>query len=99
MKKGNEYATCQDCLQEMTPGNGCTFSQIIINGKTYKRIKSGDKNDFAFKMGKNIICHDCNAGVGKYHHFGCDCERCPACHGQLISCDCIEEASQISLMH
>lgn len=33
-------------------------------------------------------CHDCNALFGHLHHWGCDAERCPACGGQLISCDC-----------
>ena len=33
-------------------------------------------------------CHDCNALLGNYHHSGCDCEICPKCHQQLISCDC-----------
>ena len=33
-------------------------------------------------------CHDCGALVGHYHHWGCDAERCPACHEQLIGCAC-----------
>jgi len=33
-------------------------------------------------------CHDCGIEEGKFHHPGCDMERCPFCGGQLISCDC-----------
>ncbi len=36
-------------------------------------------------------CHDCNTYIGGFHHPGCDNERCPKCHGQLISCGCLEE--------
>ena len=35
-------------------------------------------------------CHDCNVVKGKIHHPGCDVEECPRCHGQLISCDCLD---------
>jgi hypothetical protein len=40
-------------------------------------------------------CHDCNAKRGEYHHPGCDMERCPRCHGQLISCGCLDDESEI----
>lgn len=33
-------------------------------------------------------CHDCGVKEGQFHRPGCDMERCPFCHGQLMSCDC-----------
>ena len=33
-------------------------------------------------------CHDCNAALGRLHHYGCDMEECPLCGLQLISCGC-----------
>jgi hypothetical protein len=36
-------------------------------------------------------CHDCNVLVGGFHHPGCDTEECPKCHGQLISCGCLDD--------
>ena len=38
-------------------------------------------------------CHDCGVTKGEYHKDGCDVERCPRCGGQLISCDCKQEAA------
>jgi hypothetical protein len=30
--------------------------------------------------------------VGGFHHPGCDTEECPKCHGQLISCGCLDDS-------
>jgi len=82
------WSTCKICHQEMSHGNSCKISVIHCGGKKYGRIKAGDKLDFIPNMPKGEFCHDCNAGAGQYHHFNCDAEQCPVCHGQLISCDC-----------
>lgn len=29
-------------------------------------------------------CPDCRAKAGGLHHFGCDIENCPVCHGQML---------------
>ena len=76
------YAICIDCNQEMTPGNGCTIKEIMIQKETYFRIPYGEDGFHGDQ------CHDCNVFPGQIHHLGCDVERCPKCGGQLISCDC-----------
>lgn len=78
-----EWAKCS-CGKEMSPdNNGCGFTHLADSkGKEFKRIPYTD----------NCLdpqsCHDCNVKEGKLHHDGCDMERCPKCHGQLLSCDC-----------
>ena len=71
------YAKCS-CGHEMKPGSSCHIVEMKGNdGKWYKRLPN-DRGQ----------CHDCNAGSGKIHHWGCDSERCPVCHGQLMGGDC-----------
>lgn len=33
-------------------------------------------------------CGDCGVSRGGWHHPGCDKQQCPACGGQMLSCDC-----------
>jgi len=61
---------------------------VVLGGRQYKRIKHGE-----YPHGPNQAgapCHDCGVGAGEYHTPGCDVERCPRCHGQLITCPCGE---------
>lgn len=63
---------------------------IVLNDDSrVQRIAVGDPRDW-FEEGK---CTDCGANHGEYHNSGCDCERCPNCGLQLLSCDCWKEYS------
>ena len=95
MKK--TYAKCRDCGREMRPGNGCSIGLIEFpDGKTAKRVKFGviPPSD-GWADDADSVCGDCNAGVGQYHHFGCDVERCPLCGLQLIGCDCSQDPDAV----
>lgn len=81
-------AKCKVCGREMLQAKGCSVSKIHIGGKIYSRIKCGADGDFTPDMNEDDRCHDCGAKKGGYHHWDCDAERCPACGGQLITCDC-----------
>lgn len=77
---------CECCGRDMSHADGCGVSFVVIGGKRHQRIKYGAAGDmFPRQYGR---CGDCGARHGYYHHAGCDCERCPVCGEQLISCSC-----------
>lgn len=63
------------------------MSKLLIHGILYDPIKVGDEGDW-YADRPNETCGDCGEGYGKQHLPQCDIERCPACGGQLLSCDC-----------
>lgn len=62
---------------------------VLEDGSYEHRIAVGDPGDW-FEEGK---CTDCGAKQGEFHDSGCDCERCPVCGLQLLTCDCWKEYS------
>ncbi len=77
-------AKCQDCQQEMgdSKTESCLYDVISIDDVFYHRSTS----HFEEPGGR---CTDCEIVHGKFHHWGCDVERCPKCGRQLISCGCV----------
>lgn len=73
---------CIVCGKNMLESDSCGVAVMYYSGEQYMRIP--------VRGFRNERCGDCNALVGKYHHWGCDLEICPVCGGQLISCDCLE---------
>ena len=61
-------------------------TMVRRNGVEMERIRFGnERDDWGADRGP---CHDCAAIKGEFHGPDCDVERCPACDGQLVSCDC-----------
>ena len=81
-------AVCKACGNDMNASSGCSVGKIVVKGTRYDRIKVCAPGDLYGAKPKGFRCHDCNAAVGQFHHWGCDAERCPTCGFQLLSCGC-----------
>ena len=59
---------------------------LYRSGRAFRRISYGSElEDWGADQRP---CHDCHVIKGELHVLGCDVERCPACHEQLLTCDC-----------
>jgi hypothetical protein len=93
-------AVCVDCEQEMTDPNGasCTYTRLrFADGEIRTRVGYSTRRGGGDSWAPDVHhrCHDCGVFPGGVHHFGCDVERCPRCHRQLITCGCPDEDSPI----
>lgn len=80
---GHEWAKCDYCDQQMSPGTSCLPHRF---GATRNGVGAVDAQPYDGEW-TGDICHDCNAPKGGFHHAGCDVERCPKCGLQAIGCD------------
>jgi len=80
-------AVCNWCKKEMTDEKTTSCIKESIKFRDGKRLAqvAYDPED----KSPSMRCPDCYIAPGGLHHPGCDCETCPKCKGQLISCGCL----------
>ncbi len=83
-------AICSQCGGEMTDGISCLTDPLIIGRRAYAPVRWGQELRPRHRY-EPEECRDCGTPLGGVHHPGCCIERCPACHGQAISCGCFRE--------
>ena len=79
---------CHFCGQEMLEAEGCLPYHYMIRGRRFEPIKVGDPGDFYEGEGEDVICGDCGAHFGQYHHLRCDLVPRPAMDGEFPLCAC-----------
>lgn len=82
-------AICLYCNGEMTTGGSCTVEALFADGRRFEFARHGTER--GMKAFRGLPCGDCGVSWGGLHHPGCDLQRCPVCHGQLISCGCLDD--------
>ena len=82
---------CIGCGKQLVPGEeGCSVTDTVLNGRELTRIRLGSESaEWWLGRAPETRCHDCVVRTGQFHHVGCDMEECPACGGQMLSCDCV----------
>lgn len=78
-------ALCTWCETEMTTSRSCTVDALHRSGRRIVLPPFGTEPDVPAGVRR---CGDCGVARGGLHHPGCDLQQCPACGGQLLSCDC-----------
>lgn len=66
-----------------------TYFYVDRSGTEYSPVFVGAQTDWGEGEGPDYRCGDCGAKAGSAHIHGCDNERCPVCHGQLLMCSCV----------
>jgi hypothetical protein len=81
-------AICTRCGGELTDGISCLIDPVVICGRAYAPIRWGQEPRPRHRY-EPEDCRTCGTPLGGVHHPGCGMERCPACHGQALSCPCV----------
>jgi hypothetical protein len=66
--------------------NAEIHTTYTIGGVSFQRIRFGEETGLA--ESDSQFCRDCGVKKGEYHVPTCEVERCPACGGEAISCEC-----------
>ncbi len=102
--RGNEYNSKMLVWYKNELKKGQQFCYGIANKIAYDRVKYGNESKVDLQFYGEVFvnnecryCGDCAATYGEYHALGCDCELCPKCGKQIVSCECFDGYYDISV--
>jgi hypothetical protein len=81
---------CAFCDREMNHNISCDIAPYRIGGELLQPIRWGDERSCS-SLDADHPCQGCGTPPGSVHHIGCDYEQCPACHGQINICRCVDD--------
>jgi len=87
---------CIGCGRDTEWLEGCAVESYedFADGITRPRIGVGEVRG---GRSHQLVCGDCGADEGTYHHVGCDWEICPRCREQANSCECVRAGEKRNL--
>ncbi|KKL45656.1 hypothetical protein LCGC14_2353430, partial [marine sediment metagenome] len=84
----NFVKTCSACGAKIGTIDSC-------EGRTMIAMKDGAQKGPVFHSDP-ANCQACGVATDRPHHLGCPLERCPACHGPLQRCGCMEGSDAVA---
>lgn len=77
----------------------CAETPLALNGSHYPPVRWGQETGPHARFHRMIEgpCDTCRTPRGGVHHPWCCLQQCPACRGQLLSCECLEDGGASSI--
>src|SRR5665213_4181947 len=92
----SRMTVCTFCDREMNDNISCDIAPYRVGGELLQPIRWGDERSGS-SFDTDHPCRGCGTPPGSVHHIGCDYEQCPACHGQINICPCVDDLSLIHI--
>jgi hypothetical protein len=87
-------AVCEFCENDLSLRPvSCADVTFALNGGRFEPVRWGTETGALARFHRMTEgpCDTCRTPRGGVHHPWCCLQQCPACRGQLLGCDCVED--------